>query len=69
MNPQFRIRLPQKGDGQGTTCCVLVALMQEYNRRLRKDEVDQLWIGFQIYRVRWMFSFHYFSQFRLKFKT
>lgn len=49
-NPQYVIDLKEDADGDGK-CSVLVALMQKHRRKQRKMGVQDLCIGFSIYKV------------------
>ena len=49
-NPQFVIDLLEDSDGDGKCSC-LVALMQKHRRKQKKMGVQDLCIGFSIYKV------------------
>lgn len=49
-NPQYVIELTEDDDGDGKCSC-LVALMQKNRRKQRKMGVQDLCIGYSIYKV------------------
>ena len=49
-NPQYIIDLKEDADGDGK-CSVLIALMQKHRRKQKKMGVQDLCIGFSIYKV------------------
>lgn len=49
-NPQFIVDLLEDDDGDGKCSC-LVALMQKHRRKQKKMGVQDLCIGFSIYKV------------------
>ena len=49
-NPQFIIDLEEDDDGDGKCSC-LVAVMQKNRRKQRKMGVQDLCIGFSVYKV------------------
>ena len=49
-NPQYVVELSEDDDGDGK-CSVLVALMQKHRRKQKKMGVQELCIGFSIYKV------------------
>ena len=50
-NPQYTVDLEEDADGDGK-CSVLIALMQKNRRKQKKMGVQDLCIGFSIYKVR-----------------
>lgn len=51
-NPQYTVELTEDADGDGK-CSVLVALMQKNRRKQKKMGVQDLCIGFTVYKVSW----------------
>ena len=49
-NPQYVVELNEDDDGDGK-CSVLIALMQKHRRKQKKMGVQELCIGFSIYKV------------------
>lgn len=49
-NPQYIIDLTEDDDGDGKSSC-LIALMQKNRRKQKKMGVQELCIGFSIYKV------------------
>lgn len=49
-NPQYTIDLTEDADGNGKSSC-LIALMQKNRRKQKKLGVQDLCIGFSIYKV------------------
>ena len=49
-NPQFIIDLTEDADGDGKCSC-LIALMQKHRRKQKKMGVQDLCIGFSLYKV------------------
>ena len=49
-NPQFKVDLLEDADGDGK-CSVLLALMQKNRRKQKKMGVQELCIGFTVYKV------------------
>ena len=49
-NPQYVIDLKEDADGDGK-CSVLVALMQKHRRKQKKMGVQDLCIGYSLYKV------------------
>ena len=49
-NPQYIVDLNEDADGDGK-CSVLIALMQKHRRKQKKMGVQELCIGFTIYKV------------------
>ncbi len=56
-NPQFQIYLDEDDDGDGKCSC-LIALMQKNRRKQKKMGVQDLCIGFSVYKVHG-FVIHY----------
>ena len=50
-NPQFIIELLEDSDGDGKCSC-LIALMQKHRRKQKKMGLQDLCIGFSLYKVR-----------------
>lgn len=51
-NPQYVIDLTEDDDGDGKSSC-LIALMQKNRRKQKKMGIQDLCIGFSIYKVVW----------------
>lgn len=51
-NPQYVITLDEDDDGDGK-CSIIVALMQKNRRKQKKMGVQDLCIGFSIYKVQY----------------
>lgn len=49
-NPQFIIELDEDADGDGKCSC-LIALMQKHRRKQKKMGLQDLCIGFSLYKV------------------
>lgn len=49
-NPQFIVELEEDADGDGKCSC-LIALMQKHRRKQKKMGLQDLCIGFSIYKV------------------
>ena len=56
-NPQFIVNLDEDDDGDGKSSC-LIALMQKNRRKQKTLGVQELCIGFSVYKV--FFSVYYF---------
>lgn len=52
-NPQFEIALDEDDDGDGK-CSIIVALMQKNRRKQKKMGIQDLCIGYSVYKVRYI---------------
>ena len=59
-NPQYIVDLTEDADGNGKSSC-LVALMQKNRRKQKKLGVQDLCIGFSIYKVQCQCIYYFLS--------
>ena len=64
-NPQFIIDLEEDDDGDGKCSC-LVALMQKHRRKQKKMGIQDLCIGFSVYKVPSFLIWSHILQYHLQ---